>query len=110
VLESRLWTGKTLEGHRADRATVVRQVLAAAGVEAPEIDRMAADVLRDDGVPRYRWRVWDPLDSTVPVYRQVITRSIAEKLRWRCQYEAAKRACSPTGAACGNGPPPGRVG
>jgi hypothetical protein len=110
VLVSRLWTGKTLAGHRADRATVVRQVLAAAGVEAPEIDRMAADVLRDDGVPRYRWRVWDPLDSTVPVYRQVITRSIAEKLRWRSQYEAAKRACSPTGAACGNGPPPGRLG
>jgi hypothetical protein len=110
VLVSRLWTGKTLAGHRADRAMVVRQVLAAAGVEAPEVDRMAADVLRDDGLPRYRWRVWDPLDSTVPVYRQVITRSIAEKLRWRCQYEAAKRACSPTGAACGNGPPPDRLG
>jgi hypothetical protein len=110
VLVSRLWTGKTLAGHRADRATVVRQVLAAAGVEAPEVDRMAADVRREDGVARYRWRVWDPLDSTVPVYRQVLTRSIAEKLRWRSQYEAAKQASSPTGSPCGNGPPPDRQG
>jgi hypothetical protein len=110
VLVSRLWTGKTLAGHRADRATVVRQVLAAAGVKAPEVDRMAADVLRGDGVPRYRWRVWDPLDATVPVYRQVITRSIAEKLRWRSQYEAAKQVCTPTGSSVANGPPPGRLG
>ena len=33
VLVSRKWTGKTLKGHAADRAEVVRQVLAAAGID-----------------------------------------------------------------------------
>ena len=41
--------------HRADRATVVREVLAEAGIEAPEIDRMAADMLAEDGLPRFVW-------------------------------------------------------
>ena len=43
VLVSRQWSGKTLAEHRADRATVVREALAAAGIVAPEIERMAAD-------------------------------------------------------------------
>ncbi len=58
VQVSRAWSGKTLSEHKADRATVVREVLAAAGVEAPATDRMSADVLADDGLPRY---VWEPV-------------------------------------------------
>ena len=42
VLVSRQWTGKTLTEHRADRAEVVRQTLAAAGVDMPDTDRYAA--------------------------------------------------------------------
>ncbi|MFC5175594.1 replication initiator [Nocardioides taihuensis] len=95
VLVSRAWTGKTLSHHRADRAEVVRQALEAAGVEAPAAQRMAADVLREDGHARYYWRFVDPRTCTVPLYRQVLTRSIAEKLRWRRQYEAAKARASP---------------
>ena len=95
VLVSRLWTGKTLRDHRADRAEVVRQVLLEAGIEAPEIERLAASVRKPDGTQRFEWRVYDPLDATVPIYRQVLTRSITEHLRWTTQYEAAKSRASP---------------
>jgi hypothetical protein len=53
VLTSRLWTGKTLKEHAADRAAVVREVLTAAGITPPEADRMAADNLAEDGAPRF---------------------------------------------------------
>jgi len=49
---SRDWSGKTLAEHKADRATVVREALLSAGVAAPEIERMAADVKASDGLPR----------------------------------------------------------
>jgi hypothetical protein len=105
VLVSRKWTGKTLKDHKADRATVVRQVLEAAGAEVPQTGRMSVDVLREDGTPRFVWKYWDPLKSSAPIYRQIITRSIAEHLRWKKQYESAKQAASPTGAATAHGPP-----
>ncbi len=104
VLVSRKWTGKTLKEHKADRASVVRQVLSEAGVDVESTERMAADVMRPDGLPRFSWRVWDPLDAAAPVYRQVMTRSIAEKLRWRSQYDAAKQRVSASGAPTENAP------
>jgi hypothetical protein len=105
VLVSRRWTGKTLKGHKADRAAVVRQVLEAAGADVPETSRMAADIRREDGIPRFNWKIWDPIDATVPVYRQVMTKSIAERVRWKTEYELAKQRASPTGSANANGPP-----
>jgi hypothetical protein len=108
VLVSRKWTGKTLKEHKADRSAVVRQVLQEAGIDAGEVDRMAADVMRPDGLPRFSWRIWDPLEASAPVYRQVMTRSIAEKLRWKSQYDAAK-AATPTGRPSATGPPGGRT-
>jgi hypothetical protein len=92
VLVSRLWTGKTLDGHRADRAAVVRKVLEAAGVEMTDAQRLAAETLGPDGRPRFAWRVWNPLHESTPVYRQVMARAIAEKVRWRREYEAGKAA------------------
>ena len=62
VLVSRMWTGKTLKGHRADRAEVVRQALLAAGVEIPEVQTGCA-VDRDASgrdAPRFEWRVLEP--------------------------------------------------
>jgi hypothetical protein len=100
VLVSRKWTGKTLTDHRADRAEVVRQTLLAAGLEVAEVDRMAADVEREDGRPRFEWRIWNASDAVAPVYRQVLTRNVAERLRWRQQYELAKVQVSPS-----NSPP-----
>src|SRR3954452_4351648 len=90
VLVSRRWTGKTLKGHAADRAEVVRQVLEAAGIDVADAQRMAADVLRPDGQQRFAWRMWDPLDSTVPLYRHVMTQAIGQRMRWKAQYAAAK--------------------
>ena len=94
VLVSRKWTGKTLKRHRADRAEVVRQVLESAGIDVPNAQRLAADIRREDGQPRFMWRIWDPLDATVPVYRQVMTRAIAERMKWRAEYQAARSLTS----------------
>lgn len=100
VLVSRRWTGKTLDGHRADRAAVVRKTLEAAGLEAGEVDRMAASVTRDDGRPRYEWKVWNAEQASTPLYRQVMIRAIAQRVRWRRDYDRAK-------AHSGPDPPPG---
>jgi hypothetical protein len=87
VQVSRAWSGKTLSEHRADRATVVREVLQEAGIAAPDADRMAADVLATDGLPRFVW-------ADVPVvdrdYVQVVMKSVLEAQRWRREYESAK--------------------
>jgi hypothetical protein len=48
VLVSRQWSGKTLGEHAADRAAVVREALAAAGIDAPQADRMAAAAVDED--------------------------------------------------------------
>ena len=89
VLVSRKWSGKTLTEHRADRAAVVRQVLQAAGIEAPEADRLSADVLHEDGQPRF---VWDDLAATGADYTEALVTSVMERRRWRAQYETAKQA------------------
>ena len=51
VLVSRRWTGKTLKGHKADRAEVVRQTLLAAGVEAPDLVVVGSTSFELTGVP-----------------------------------------------------------
>lgn len=89
VLVSRKWSGKTLTEHRADRATVVRQVLQAAGIDAPEADRLSADVLHDDGQPRF---IWDDIPVTGADYTAVLVNSVMERRRWHAQYETAKQA------------------
>jgi hypothetical protein len=88
VQVSRAWSGKTLSEHKADRATVVREVLAAAGVEAPASDRMSAEVLADDGLPRY---VWAPVPTTEAEYATTVLLSIKQAQRWRAEYETAKQ-------------------
>jgi hypothetical protein len=89
ILVSRQWSGKTLGEHKADRATVVRQALLASGITAPEIERMAATVTLPDGTPRF---VWTDTSLDPHSYVWVILNSIAERLRWRAQYETAKAA------------------
>lgn len=89
VLVSRLWSGKTLAKHRADRAAVVKEALYAAGYLDPEIESMAADVTSADGLPRY---VWTDTAPPPEAYARVIAEQIRQRVQWRRQYEAAKQA------------------
>ena len=87
VLVSRDWSGKTLAKHKADRAAVVRQALDAAGMLTPDVERMAADVLSPDGLPRFVWTDDKPDPTT---YTLMLLRAVAERQRWRAQYDQAK--------------------
>ena len=71
----RLWSGKTVDQHRTDRAQVVRETLLAAGIEVPELDRMAASVTLADGSPRFVWTDTRPDHET---YVKIILNSIGE--------------------------------
>jgi hypothetical protein len=88
VQVSRAWSGKTLSQHRADRATVVREVLKEAGIEAPDADRMAADTLATDGLPRF---VWEDVPVVDRDYVRVVMASVRGTHRWRREYEEAKQ-------------------
>jgi hypothetical protein len=93
VLVSRQWTGKTLSEHKADRAEVVRQTLAAAGVDMHDTDRYAATESLEDGAPRFIWTAVDPrTDDDLPTWHGLITRALVERIRWRTEYDQAKRA------------------
>ena len=87
VLVSRDWSGKTLAKHKADRATVVRQALDAAGMLTPDLERMAADVLSPDGLPRFIWTDDKPDPTT---HTLMLLKAVAERQRWRAQYDRAK--------------------
>jgi hypothetical protein len=99
VLVSRQWSGKTLADHKADRAAVVREALATAGIVAPETERMAASVQLPDGSPRF---VWTDLKPDPTIYARVILAAIAERHRWRAQYEAAKATAGAVDKPFGN--------
>jgi hypothetical protein len=88
VQVSRAWSGKTLSQHKADRATVVREVLKEAGIEAPDADRMAADTLAADGRPRF---VWEDIPVIDRDYVHVVMASVREAHRWHREYEEAKQ-------------------
>jgi hypothetical protein len=89
VQVSRHWSGKTLREHRADRAAVVREVLAEAGVEMPDAERMAADVPGSDGRPRFSW---EPVPVAAADYVTVVMTLVQEQQRWRRDYDAAAKA------------------
>ena len=91
VLVSRDWSGKTLSEHKADRATVVRQALDAAGMLTPDMEWMAADVLSADGLPRFVWTDDQPDPTT---YTLTLLRAVAERQRWRAEYDRAKTAAA----------------
>lgn len=102
VLVSRQWSGKRLAEHKADRATVVREALLAAGIVAPETERLAATVTLSDGSPRFVWTDTRPDACT---YARVLLASIAERQKWRAQYEAAKATAAPVDSRPATLPP-----
>ena len=113
VLVSRQWSGKTLTGHRADRASVVREALESAGMLGPELERMAATVTASDGKPRFVWTDTRPdSDHLRPVPDGDRRRTIAlaravrrrEGTRWDCAHRLSRRPCELGSAATGPAP------
>ena len=96
MLNSQKWSGKTIAQQKADRATVVRETLLSAGIDAPELDRMAAAVTLPDGSPRFVWTDTRPDHDT---YVKVVLQSVAERQRWRTQYEHAKTVAAAAAGA-----------
>jgi hypothetical protein len=78
VLVSRKWSGKTLADHRADRRAFVLQALADVGIEKPE-----------DEPKRLVWHKVQPGDPHVPPRAHLLMHAIAERIRWRAEYDTA---------------------
>ena len=95
VLVSRQWTGKTLTEHRADRSEVVRQTLAAAGVEMDDQNELATHTDNPEA-PRFIWQPIRPGEERslrrIPTHKEVLAEAIATRIRWRTQYEQASPA------------------
>lgn len=87
VLVSRKWSGKTLKQHLAERSDIVRAVLEEAGITPPDAQRMAAEVLAEDGKPRF---IWEDIEVSLQDYANVLTAAVLERRRWRAEYERAK--------------------
>ncbi len=64
---------------------------------------MAADVTMLDGSPRFVWTDTRPDPS---IYARVLLASIAERQRWKAQYEAAKQVWQPVDSLSATGPAP----
>ncbi|MGH4007865.1 MAG: replication initiator [Pseudonocardiaceae bacterium] len=82
VLVSRKWSNKTLDDHRAERATFVRQLLEQAGIQpahGPE-----------EGP--YVWERTAPADPDVPPRPVLLLHAVAERQRWKAEYTAAQLA------------------
>ena len=86
VLVSRKWSGKTLAGHKADRAAVVRAALEEAGIDPDDHDELS--VIGTDG--RWSWELLGRSRVDEATYVAAIGQAIATRQRWRKQYEAAK--------------------
>jgi len=97
VLVSRLWSGKTLSEHRADRAAVVRAALEEAGIDPDDHDELS--VVGSDG--RWSWELLGRSRVDGPTYAAAIAQVITTRQRWLREYEAAK-----TLAAARAGPAP----
>jgi Replication initiator protein, pSAM2 len=95
VLVSRKWSGKTLAGHKADRAAVVRAVLEEAGYDPEDHDELS--VSGTDG--RWTWELLGRSRVDERTYAAAIAEQITTRQRWRRQYDAAKAARAGPGAA-----------
>jgi hypothetical protein len=83
VLVSRKWSGKTLADHKADRKAFVAEMLAAVGIVKPVTD-----------TTRLIWRKVDPSDQNAPPRDHLLMHAIAERIRWRAEYDTALLAAA----------------
>ncbi|PWU44511.1 replication initiation protein, partial [Micromonospora globispora] len=86
VLISRQWSGKTLTDHRADRKEWVKALL---GVTTD------ADTAPAGGEQRHAWELAKPTDPDVASLGHRVLRAISERIQWRVQLDAARRAADP---------------
>jgi hypothetical protein len=99
VLVSRLWSGKTLASHRADRAAVVRAALEEAGIDPDDHDELS--VVGSDG--RWSWELLGRSRVDASTYAAAVAQAIRTRQRWLREYEAAKTAQA--AARAGPAPP-----
>jgi hypothetical protein len=99
VLVSRLWSGKTLSEHRADRAAVVRAALEEAGIDPDDHDELS--VAGSDA--RWSWELLGRNRVDAPTYAAAIGQAITTRQRWLREYQAAKTAQA--AARAGPAPP-----
>jgi hypothetical protein len=92
---SRQWTGKTLGGHRADRAAVVRTVLEDAGYDPDDHDHLS--ITGTDG--QFAWELLGRSRVDERTYAAAIAVQITTRQRWRAEYQAAKGGAGPPGTA-----------
>src|SRR5690606_32698453 len=85
-LVSRKWSGKNLTEHRQQRRDHVMRTLGVVGV-TPELDTPD-----DPDGTRYRWAPIPRDDPKQPDRTQLLLHSIAQKRRWRQQYDQARQA------------------
>jgi hypothetical protein len=78
VLVSRKWSGKTLADHRADRKAFVLEALAEVGITKPEPDQS-----------RLVWQKVQAGDPNQPPRDHLLLHAIAERIRWRAEYDMA---------------------
>jgi hypothetical protein len=90
VLVSRLWSGKTLTEHKADRAAIVRAALEEAGYDPDDHDEMA--VIGTDG--RWSWELLGRNRVDAATYAAAISQAIRTRQRWQREYVAAKAAAA----------------
>src|SRR5215207_3421259 len=95
VLVSRQWTGKTLAGHKAERAAVVRAALEEAGVDPDDHDELSIE--GSDG--RWSWHILARSQVDDATYAEAVAEAINTRQRWRTEYEAAKQRAGPPAAA-----------
>jgi hypothetical protein len=84
VLVSRKWSGKTLADHKADRHRFVLEALAAVGIEKQETDPA-----------RLIWQKVAPGDPNLPPRAHLLLHAVAERIRWRAEYDRALLAAQP---------------
>jgi hypothetical protein len=78
VLVSRKWSGKTLADHRADRKAFVLAALAEVGITKPEPEPA-----------RLVWHKVQPGDPNQPPRDHLLMHAIAERIKWRAEYDKA---------------------
>ena len=78
-------------------ADALRRTLEAAGIDAPDARRCAADVLAEDGKPRFVWADVAAHEDAYD-YAVVIASAVAQAKRWREQYQHAKTVAEQRGS------------